>query len=88
MEILFQFVQKEYSNVSLKNKFIFYSASLDKYSLSEFDSNAIIHKYNKENVFVQHYEITGDRAFLCFYWIRIQSQYFLYSITCGYPYKM
>lgn len=84
---LIQFLQNEYSNPNLKNSSIFFPVSISKIDLlSEFDSTAIIHKYNRKDIFMQKYLIESQMAHLTFYWIKIQSKYYLYTITYGYPY--
>ena len=87
IEKLIQFIQNEYSNSNYKEKSIFYDASLDKYSLTIFDTTAIIHKFRKEDVFVQRFFIKNRMVHLIIYWIKIQSKYYLHTITYCYAYS-
>ena len=87
IEKLIQYIQKEYSNPLQKTNSIFFPISISKIDLLfRFDSTAIIHKYDLKDIFIQKYLIESQMAHLTFYWIRIQSKYYLYTITYGYPY--
>lgn len=88
IEKLIQFLQNEYSNPNLKNNSIFFPISISKLNLLfRFDSTAIIHKYDRKDIFMQKYLIESHEAHLAFYWIKVQSIYYLYTITYGYPYR-